>query len=239
MVIIQRLRKSVAVKGKTVVASVPSRLALQTWPQSLYDPAMSALDLPSPMPVLTRRQAYSADWAPASSRGLARSRPGPARAAAPGQCGGGVPPCAGPGTFDPPGFLLGQCIHAAQPQRRRARAGQALANGSPARACARRGCAPAWCRCMDTATLAFGTAQAWTALGSPTGLQIDARPSSCANCKRRWCRRPGRSGSFEVWVTHMFVIADLTGANTDSGDGVLIARAPADCRPVLAPLDLT
>ncbi len=30
-----------------------------------------------------------------------------------------------PGTFDPPGFKLGECAHAAQPERRRAGAGAA------------------------------------------------------------------------------------------------------------------
>lgn len=50
----------------------------------------------------------------------------------------------------------------------------------------------------------------------------------------------GRAGSFEVWVTHMFVIADLTGANTDSGDGVLIVPGASGLPArVLAPLDLT
>ena len=38
----------------------------------------------------------------------------------------------------------------------------------------------------------------------------------------------------------MFVIADLTGANTDSGDGVLIVPGASGLPArVLAPLDLT
>jgi len=29
-------------------------------------------------------------------------------------------------------------------------------------------------------------------------------------------------GRFEVWVTHMFVLSDLVGTNTGSGDGLVL-----------------
>ena len=45
-------------------------------------------------------------------------------------------------------------------------------------------------------------------------------------------------GSFEVWVTHMFVIADLTGQNTDSGDGLLLAPGDGGRVKILAQLEL-
>jgi hypothetical protein len=34
-------------------------------------------------------------------------------------------------------------------------------------------------------------------------------------------------GQFEVWVTHMFVLADLVGQGAASGEA-LVLRAPAD-----------
>jgi hypothetical protein len=42
-------------------------------------------------------------------------------------------------------------------------------------------------------------------------------------------QRPGR---FAVWVTHMFVLADLVGANTASGEG-LVLQADAAGKPVV------
>lgn len=203
---------------------------------------MSALDLPSPMPVLTRRQALLGGL----GAGLVAR---PLRAAGPDlpallRQGGAVAVfrhALAPGTFDPPGFLLGQCAT----QRNLSDAGRAQARAL-GEWFTRQGLRPArvrsspWCRCMDTATLAFGTAQAWPALGSPTGLQIDARAQQLRELQTALVQAAGRAGSFEVWVTHMFVIADLTGANTDSGDGVLIAPGASGLPArVLAPLDLT
>ncbi|MDZ7592786.1 MAG: histidine phosphatase family protein [Rubrivivax sp.] len=75
-----------------------------------------------------------------------------------------------PGTFDPPGFTLDSCAT----QRNLSDEGRAQARriGQWFRA---RGLQPAvvrtspWCRCVDTATLAFGGAETWAALGSPRG----------------------------------------------------------------------
>jgi hypothetical protein len=41
-----------------------------------------------------------------------------------------------------------------------------------------------------------------------------------------------RPGHFTVWVTHMFVLADLAGANTASGEG-LVLQADAAGKPVV------
>ena len=75
-----------------------------------------------------------------------------------------------PGTFDPPGFQPGVC----STQRNLSDEGRAQARriGEWFKAA---GLQPArvrsspWCRCLDTATLAFGQAEPWSALGSPHG----------------------------------------------------------------------
>jgi broad specificity phosphatase PhoE len=72
-----------------------------------------------------------------------------------------------PGTGDPPGFRLGDC----STQRNLSDAGRAEARRVGERMRAER--VPIvrvytspWCRCRETATLAFGTAEDWDPLGS-------------------------------------------------------------------------
>jgi len=75
-----------------------------------------------------------------------------------------------PGTFDPPHFKLGDC----RTQRNLSAEGRDQARRLGAWFAAQ-GLRPdsvrssPWCRCMDTATLAFGAAQPWEALASPVG----------------------------------------------------------------------
>jgi hypothetical protein len=133
-----------------------------------------------------------------------------------------------PGTYDPPGFRLDDCAS----QRNLSDEGREQARRL-GRAVASRGLVPAavrsspWCRCIDTATLAFGRAEAWAALGSPVaGSEADsaAHLTALRTALADAARRPGR---FEVWVTHQFVLNDLAGASTGSGEG-LVLRAEAD-----------
>lgn len=145
-----------------------------------------------------------------------------------------------PGTFDPPGFTLGNCAT----QRNLGDEGRAQARAIGAWF-ASRSLRPArvrsspWCRCMDTATLAFGDAQAWDALGSPAGKSEETRAAHLRSLQAAVSAAARQRGSFEVWVTHMFVIADLTGENTASGQGVLLAPGGRDGRlRVVAPLEL-
>ena len=145
-----------------------------------------------------------------------------------------------PGTFDPPGFALGNCAT----QRNLNDEGRAQARAIGAWFTARtlrpaRVRSSPWCRCMDTATLAFGAAQAWDALGSPAGQTAEVRAAQLQELRAGVAAVARQRGSFEVWVTHMFIIADLTGENTASGDGVLLAPGGADGRlRVLARIDL-
>lgn len=128
-----------------------------------------------------------------------------------------------PGTFDPPEFNVNVCAT----QRNLSDEGRAQARrigqwftrhqlkpttvlSSP------------WCRCIDTATLAFGRAQAWTALASPVGTASSTNLRSQRELALAVSAVSKQVGRFEVWVTHQFVINDLAGVATDSGEGVLL-----------------
>jgi len=132
-----------------------------------------------------------------------------------------------PGTFDPPGFRLDQC----GTQRNLSEDGreQARRIGAWFRA---QGLVPTavrsspWCRCLDTATLAFGRAERWAALGSPAGVAETTTDEHRRERRERLGAVHSGRG-FEVWVTHMFVLADLTGENSASGEGLVLRPADA------------
>jgi phosphohistidine phosphatase SixA len=128
-----------------------------------------------------------------------------------------------PGTFDPPGFVLGEC----STQRNLDDEGraQARAIGAWYRA---RGLVPAavrssqWCRCVETASLAFGAAQPWPSLNSVIG-ESAPRALQTAALRTELARRAAVNAlGFEVWVTHQVNISELTGEVTGSGDAVLV-----------------
>lgn len=135
-----------------------------------------------------------------------------------------------PGTFDPPGFTLGDCSS----QRNLSDEGRAQARRIGAWFQSR-ALQPAavrsspWCRCLDTATLAFGRAEPWAPLGSPRGNPEASRGPHLQQLRQALVDASGRRGRgrFEVWVTHMFVLSDLTGGGSSSGAG-LVLRAGAD-----------
>lgn len=132
-----------------------------------------------------------------------------------------------PGTFDPPAFQLGDC----STQRNLSEEGRQQARRIGAWLQARQlqptqvRSSP-WCRCMDTATLAFGRAQAWPALGSPRGATETTNAQSLQALRQAVQAAATQPGRFEVWVTHMFVLADLVRQNSASGEG-LVLRADA------------
>jgi hypothetical protein len=47
-----------------------------------------------------------------------------------------------------------------------------------------------------------------------------------------------RTGRFEVWVTHMFVLQDLAQANTQSGEGLVLQAQASGAVHVLARLQI-
>jgi len=137
-----------------------------------------------------------------------------------------------PGTFDPPNFKLGDC----STQRNLSAEGREQARRIGAWFAAQ-GLRPdsvrssPWCRCMDTATLAFGAAQAWPALASPVGSPETTTADRLAQLRAALVQARQQPGRFAVWVTHMFVLADLVGVNTASGEG-LVLQADAAGKPV-------
>ena len=132
-----------------------------------------------------------------------------------------------PGTFDPPGFRLGDCATqrnlSAQGRAQAARIGAWFGD---------RGLAPArvrsspWCRCMDTAVLAFGRAEPWAALGSPAGQAEQVNATHRAELRQALEAASGAAAAaaarFEVWVTHNFVLQALAGGGADSGEALLL-----------------
>ena len=94
-----------------------------------------------------------------------------------------------------------------------------------------------WCRCVDTATLAFGRAEVWDALSSPRAADDALRARRLQQLRDALAAvAPGR---FEVWVTHQFVLNDLAGASTSSAEGLLLQAVPGGGAPrVLSRLNL-
>lgn len=142
-----------------------------------------------------------------------------------------------PGTFDPPGFKLGDCSS----QRNLSEQGRAQARALGERL---RGAglkpdrvrSSPWCRCMDTAELAFGRAEAWPALGSPRAGSEETNAQSLAELRQALGAAVRQGAGFEVWVTHMFVLSDLLGVNTASGEGLVLGLDAAGAPRVLARL---
>jgi hypothetical protein len=139
-----------------------------------------------------------------------------------------------PGTFDPPGFRLGDCSTQRnlddEGRAQARRIGQWFASRSlkPARVRS-----SPWCRCVDTARLAFGGAEVWDALGSPRG-SAEADPSTRLRVLHD-AAAAARPGRFDVWVTHGLVLSALAGAGADSGEG-LVMRIEGGTLRVLARL---
>ncbi len=142
-----------------------------------------------------------------------------------------------PGTFDPPGFQPGVC----STQRNLNDEGRAQARriGEWFR---QRGLKPAqvrsspWCRCLDTATLAFGSADPWAALGSPHGSAETTNAESLQTLRQAVVAASATRPRFEVWVTHQFVLNRLVETSTSSGEGLVLRANAAGTPKVLARL---
>lgn len=142
-----------------------------------------------------------------------------------------------PGNFDPPGFRLGEC----STQRNLSEAGraQARALGDRLRAA---GLVPAsvrsspWCRCIETAELAFGRAEAWAALGSPRVGTDATRAAALVALRDGVAAAVRQRGRFQVWVTHMFVLAALLDTQAASAEGLVLGLDPRGQVTVLARL---
>ena len=145
-----------------------------------------------------------------------------------------------PGTFDPPGFRLGDC----STQRNLNDEGRTQARRigqwfKERQLQPHRVLSSPWCRCMDSATLAFGAAQTWPALGSPHGAPETTGARHLRELRQALATASVHSGKFEVWFTHMFVQSDLANDSTRPGEALILRahrNAPAQ---LLARLSVT
>jgi len=125
-----------------------------------------------------------------------------------------------PGTFDPPGMRLDDCATQRnldeQGREEARRMGAAFrTRGIPVD----KVLSSRWCRCVDTARLAFGRVDLWEPIDG-------ARPSSDLETRRtaevrRFVSTPFSGGNV-ILVTHNFNIRALTGLSTASGEIVVL-----------------
>jgi hypothetical protein len=145
-----------------------------------------------------------------------------------------------PGTFDPPGFRLDDC----STQRNLAERGRAQSRRLGAWFAERqlvptRVRSSPWCRCIDTATLAFNRADSWHALGSPSGVASGLREQRLGLLRQALAAARQDPRGFEVWVTHMFVLNDLVSVPLAQGEGLVLAADAGGLPTVLARLNPT
>lgn len=126
------------------------------------------------------------------------------------------------GLGDPPGFRLGQCAtqrNLSDVGRRESRGMGAWMKAHQLKLDAVR--TSQWCRCQDTAQLAFGQAEDWPALNSTFAGQGDM-PAQLAAIRERLRNMP--AGRAEVWVTHQVIMTGLTGAYPGMAEGFVVDR---------------
>ncbi len=124
------------------------------------------------------------------------------------------------GLGDPPGFVIGQCRtqrNLSEEGRQASRAFGAWLQSHNFKPDAVR--SSQWCRCQDTARLAFGAYEDWTALNSTFAGQGDPVAQQQALRERLSALPAGRT---EVWVTHQVNMTGLTGAYPEMGEGFLV-----------------
>jgi Histidine phosphatase superfamily (branch 1) len=128
-----------------------------------------------------------------------------------------------PGIGDPPGFRLDRCSsqrNLSEPGRQQARDigrwFQAQGLQPHAVRCS------AWCRCIDTAELAFGQHQVWSALNSFFDAADAQLRQAEQSARLRASLGKVPTGQFEVWVTHQVNITALTGESPSMGEALLV-----------------
>lgn len=129
-----------------------------------------------------------------------------------------------PGGFDPPDASLDDCSTQRnldeQGRAQARRVGDAfLRNGVAVGAVL----SSPRCRCLDTARLAFGQAQAWDVL---QGALNDGERRQRQLAEIREAIAGHWSGPALVLVTHGSVVTDLTGLSIRMGEFVVLRRAP-------------
>ncbi len=125
------------------------------------------------------------------------------------------------GVGDPPGFHLEDCAT----QRNLTDVGREDARRVGAAFRSRavplgRVLSSPWCRCLETARLAFGRAEAWTALNNLFGDRT--REAEQMRALREIASRRPEDGNL-VLVTHGSVVLPLTGIQPAPGEFVVLA----------------
>ena len=122
--------------------------------------------------------------------------------------------------FDPPGFTLGDCTT----QRNLSSYGRDEARGIGAAFRARgipvaRVLSSRWCRCLETARLAFGAVEPWPALDSYHDDRSRA-PAQTAEVRRLASERPADGNV--IMVTHEVNVAAATGLSPAPGEMIIL-----------------
>jgi phosphohistidine phosphatase SixA len=126
------------------------------------------------------------------------------------------------GVGDPPGFVIGQCSTQRNLSEAGKQASRALGQWVQAQQLKPDAVRSSqWCRCQDTARLAFGQFQDWPALNSTFAGQGDPTAQQQALRERLLAMPAGRT---EVWVTHQVIMTGLTGVYPGLGEGFVVDR---------------
>ena len=129
-----------------------------------------------------------------------------------------------PGTFDPDNFKLDDCATqrnlSAEGREEARRIGAHLKSLGLARS---EVLTSQWCRCRDTAVLAFGAARDWPALNSFVRARQD-EPRQVAEVLARIARIKAGDKPL-VLVTHQVMVTAITGIYPQSGEAVVVRPA--------------
>lgn len=128
--------------------------------------------------------------------------------------------------FDPPGFRLDDCAT----QRNLSALGREEAQGIGAafrwrQVPVARVLSSRWCRCLDTARLAFGAVEPWPALDS-FFHDRSLEPAQTRQLRERAAER--LSGGNLILVTHQANVTALTGLSPEPGEMVILAPGGAE-----------
>jgi phosphohistidine phosphatase SixA len=127
------------------------------------------------------------------------------------------------GIGDPPDFNLAQC----STQRNLSDAGRVQSRQigqwfEGRRLRPRQVASSPWCRCKETAELAFGRHTVLPALASTFD---DSSTQATQTRALRALLATTPAGQFDVWVTHQVNITALTGEGPSMGEAVIVGRA--------------
>jgi phosphohistidine phosphatase SixA len=125
-----------------------------------------------------------------------------------------------PGVGDPPGFRLEDCATQRnlndEGRRESRRLGEEFrTRGIPVA----RVLSSPWCRCVETARLAFGGSETWTPLSNLFG-RPENREAQVRQMRARMSEPP--QGGNLILVTHGSTIAASTGVNPDTAEMVVV-----------------